>query len=73
MTRTYPHHGTCDGCAEGPLPLREVDPTTEAWICERCDERMDAGFAAAAEVMGVPVEVATAGIAVYFDAQDDPE
>jgi hypothetical protein len=67
-TYDYPHHGTCDACAEGPKDLREPDPETQAWICRDCSDRIDAAIALAAEVMGVPITVAAAGIAAYEKA-----
>jgi hypothetical protein len=67
-TYDYPHHGTCDACAEGPKDLREPAPETQAWICRDCSDRIDAAIALAAEVMGVPIIVAAAGIAAYEKA-----
>jgi hypothetical protein len=65
---TYPLFGTCDMCAEGPTPLREIDPDSEAWVCRDCDALMTAGFQAAALAMDVPYEVAVKGIEAYHRA-----
>jgi hypothetical protein len=65
---TYPHYGTCDSCAEGPRPLRETDPETQAWVCEQCDNLHYSGVVAAAEAMHVTPEVASAGMDAYFSA-----
>jgi hypothetical protein len=47
----YIHHGTCDSCAEGDKPLREIEDGSDAWICEECYDREERGVLAAAEAM----------------------
>jgi hypothetical protein len=74
----YPHHGTCDRCAEGNKPLREADPDTEAWVCRECsdllEQAQEAATAALLRWRGVSVaEQARRCIAAYFQVLDSGE
>lgn len=61
-----PLMGTCDVCAEGPRLIVEVDPDTEAYMCDRCWSFEEKAIRAAAEVLRIELPRSNAPYQVHL-------